>query len=129
MPKQIQEPGPGRSTAAAAFDALRKEIAQRNELADQAEFLLTETPWNVAASRVILENATVGGSCGATVRVRVVALAREVLRRRRSESPSDSRPRRRSKEIDVRTAVNGSVLCVSATEVCARTGPTCRMGR
>lgn len=33
MPKQIQEPGPGRSTAAAAFDELRKEIAQRNERA------------------------------------------------------------------------------------------------
>lgn len=33
MPKQIQEPGPGRSTAAAAFDELRKEIAQRNEQA------------------------------------------------------------------------------------------------
>ncbi len=35
MPKQIQEPGPGRSTAAAAFDELRKEIAQRNEHAHQ----------------------------------------------------------------------------------------------
>jgi hypothetical protein len=35
MPKQIQEPGPGRSTAAAAFDELRKEIAQRNEAAHQ----------------------------------------------------------------------------------------------
>lgn len=35
MPKQIQEPGPGRSTAAAAFDELRKEIAQRNERAHQ----------------------------------------------------------------------------------------------
>ncbi len=35
MPKQIQEPGPGRSTAAAAFDELRKEIAQRNEQAHQ----------------------------------------------------------------------------------------------
>jgi hypothetical protein len=33
MPKQIQEPGPGRSTAAAAFDEVRKEIAQRNEQA------------------------------------------------------------------------------------------------
>lgn len=33
MPKQIQEPGPGRSTAAAAFAELRKEIAQRNERA------------------------------------------------------------------------------------------------
>jgi hypothetical protein len=33
MPKQIQEPGPGRSTAAAAFDELRKEIAHRNEQA------------------------------------------------------------------------------------------------
>ena len=35
MPKQVQEPGPGRSTAAAAFDELRKEIAQRNEQAHQ----------------------------------------------------------------------------------------------
>jgi hypothetical protein len=35
MPKQIQEPGPGRSTAAAAFDEVRKEIAQRNEEAHQ----------------------------------------------------------------------------------------------
>jgi hypothetical protein len=35
MPKQIQQPGPGRSTAAAAFDELRKEIAQRNEQAHQ----------------------------------------------------------------------------------------------
>jgi hypothetical protein len=31
MPKQIQEPGPGRSTAEAAFNDLTKEIAQRNE--------------------------------------------------------------------------------------------------
>lgn len=36
MTRQIQEPGPGRSTAAAAFDELRKEIAQRNERAHQA---------------------------------------------------------------------------------------------
>jgi phage regulator Rha-like protein len=43
MPKQIQEPGPGRSTAAAAFDELRKEIAQRNEQAHQkARKLRTE---------------------------------------------------------------------------------------
>jgi hypothetical protein len=35
MAKQIQEPGPGRSTAAAAFDEVRKEIAQRNEAAHQ----------------------------------------------------------------------------------------------
>lgn len=35
MPKQIQEPGPGRSTAEAAFNDLRKEIAQRNEQAHQ----------------------------------------------------------------------------------------------
>ncbi len=35
MPKQIEQPGPGRSTAAAAFDDLRKEIAQRNEHAHQ----------------------------------------------------------------------------------------------
>jgi hypothetical protein len=33
MPKQIQEPGPGLSTAAAAFDELRREIARRNEQA------------------------------------------------------------------------------------------------
>jgi hypothetical protein len=31
MPKQIQEPGPGRSTSEAAFNDLTKEIAQRNE--------------------------------------------------------------------------------------------------
>jgi hypothetical protein len=43
MPKQIQEPGPGRSTAAAAFDELRTEIAQRNEQAHQkARKLRTE---------------------------------------------------------------------------------------
>lgn len=35
MPKQNPEPGPGRSTAAVAFDDLRKEIAQRNEVATQ----------------------------------------------------------------------------------------------
>jgi uncharacterized protein YpuA (DUF1002 family) len=35
MPKQNQEPGPGRSTAAVAFDQVRKEIAQRNEEATQ----------------------------------------------------------------------------------------------
>jgi hypothetical protein len=42
MPKQDQktgaprqEPGPGRSTSDAAFDALRREIAQRNERAHQ----------------------------------------------------------------------------------------------
>lgn len=31
MTKQIQEPGPGRSTSEAAFNALKKEIADRNE--------------------------------------------------------------------------------------------------
>jgi hypothetical protein len=31
MPEKTQQPGPGRSTAAAAFDDLRKEIAKRNE--------------------------------------------------------------------------------------------------
>ena len=36
MPKQNQEPGPERSTAAAAFDDLRQEIAQR-KLADPPE--------------------------------------------------------------------------------------------
>lgn len=42
MPKRQQEPGPkpqapapGRSTSEAAFNALRKEIAQRNERAHQ----------------------------------------------------------------------------------------------
>jgi hypothetical protein len=35
MPKQNQVPGPGRSTAAVAFDDLRKEVAQRNEQATQ----------------------------------------------------------------------------------------------
>jgi hypothetical protein len=33
MPKQIHEPGPGRSTSEAAFNDVRKEIAQRNEQA------------------------------------------------------------------------------------------------
>ncbi len=33
MPNQPQEPGPGRKTADAAFVALTKEIAQRNERA------------------------------------------------------------------------------------------------
>ena len=31
MTKQTYEPGPGRSTSEAAFTALKKEIAQRNE--------------------------------------------------------------------------------------------------
>jgi len=33
MAKQTHEPGPGRSTSQAAFDELRKEIAQRNDQA------------------------------------------------------------------------------------------------
>lgn len=33
MTKQTHEPGPGRSTAQAAFDELKKEIARRNEQA------------------------------------------------------------------------------------------------
>lgn len=35
MPKEIQEPGPGRSTAEAAFNDVRKQVAQRNEQAHQ----------------------------------------------------------------------------------------------
>ena len=35
MPKQNPQPGPGRSTAAAAFDDHRREIALRNERAHQ----------------------------------------------------------------------------------------------
>ena len=35
MTKQIQQPGPGRSTSEAAFTALKKEIAQRNEHAQK----------------------------------------------------------------------------------------------
>jgi len=35
MAKQTQEPGPGRPTPTASFDALRKEIAKRNEEAQQ----------------------------------------------------------------------------------------------
>ncbi len=34
-PKPNEEPGPGKSTADAAFDQLRKEIANRNEVAHQ----------------------------------------------------------------------------------------------
>ena len=40
--KQPDEPGPGRSTADAAFTALKKDIAQRNERAQkQARTLRT----------------------------------------------------------------------------------------
>lgn len=35
MTKPTQEPGPGRSTSDAAFMALKKEIAQRNEHAQK----------------------------------------------------------------------------------------------
>jgi hypothetical protein len=35
MATQTQDPHPGRPTAAATFDDLRKEIAQRNERAHQ----------------------------------------------------------------------------------------------
>ena len=35
MPKQTQEPGTGRSTSEAAFNDVRREIAQRNEQAHQ----------------------------------------------------------------------------------------------
>ncbi len=35
MKNQNHEPGPGRSTSEAAFNDLRKEIAQRNERAHQ----------------------------------------------------------------------------------------------
>ena len=36
MTKLTHEPGPGRSTSEAAFNEVRKEIAQRNERAHQA---------------------------------------------------------------------------------------------
>ncbi len=35
MTKQTHEPGPGRSTADAAFAALKKQIAERNEQAQK----------------------------------------------------------------------------------------------
>ncbi len=35
MPKQIREPGPGRSSIDAAFDQLRHDVARRNEVAQQ----------------------------------------------------------------------------------------------
>jgi len=35
MAKQIQEPGPGRSTAEAAFNEIKKAVAERNERAHQ----------------------------------------------------------------------------------------------
>jgi hypothetical protein len=34
--KPLQQPGPGRSTSKAAFDALTREIADRNEAAHKA---------------------------------------------------------------------------------------------
>jgi hypothetical protein len=33
MPKEMQQPGPGRSTSEAALNDLKKEIAERNEQA------------------------------------------------------------------------------------------------
>jgi hypothetical protein len=36
MPNQNLEPGPGRSTADAAFNAIKKDIAERNEQAHKA---------------------------------------------------------------------------------------------
>ena len=33
MPKQNHEPGPGRSTSDAAFNEIKKDVAQRNEQA------------------------------------------------------------------------------------------------
>jgi hypothetical protein len=36
MAKPTQEPGPGRSTSEAAFNDLKREIAQRNEQAHKA---------------------------------------------------------------------------------------------
>jgi hypothetical protein len=36
MAKQTNEPGPGLSTAQAAFDEIKKEIARRNERAHRA---------------------------------------------------------------------------------------------
>lgn len=35
MAKQSHEPGPGRSTSDAAFSELKKEIAQRNDVAQK----------------------------------------------------------------------------------------------
>jgi len=43
MAKQTHEPGPGRSTSQAAFNELRKEIAQRNERAHQVARKLRAT--------------------------------------------------------------------------------------
>lgn len=40
--KPLQQPGPGRSTSKAAFDALTKEIADRNEAAHKAAKKLRE---------------------------------------------------------------------------------------
>jgi hypothetical protein len=35
MTKQTQQPGPGRSTSDAAFAELKKQVAQRNEVAQK----------------------------------------------------------------------------------------------
>jgi len=40
--KPVQQPGPGRSTSKAAFDALTKKIAERNEQAHKAAKKLRE---------------------------------------------------------------------------------------
>jgi hypothetical protein len=40
--KPVQQPGPGRSTSKAAFDALTQQIAERNEQAHKAAKKLRE---------------------------------------------------------------------------------------
>jgi hypothetical protein len=40
--KPVQQPGPGRSTSKAAFEALTKQIAERNEQAHKAAKKLRE---------------------------------------------------------------------------------------
>lgn len=51
MTKPTHEPGPGRSTSEAAFNEVRKEIAQRNERAHQAARKLRTARDRAQASR------------------------------------------------------------------------------
>jgi hypothetical protein len=71
------------------------------DLADRAEFLLTEE--SLESGRLPREfgERNVGRIVGCYGEGAGGVVAREVLRRRRSESPFDCRSRRRSKEIDV----------------------------
>jgi hypothetical protein len=57
MPEQTHEPGPGRSTSEAAFNALKNDVAQRNARAHaEAHALRSEADRRKATERREREN-------------------------------------------------------------------------